>query len=180
MPLTVLLRSEHPHVQTRLDALAAAVEALEQLHRLWVRFPNGSEGRFSHGDATTGNVIYDPAGGRARWFDFETVHDSRWPRERRQADDLRAFAYSAAASLPEKAFPSLARSILTLYTDRAVLCALKQAVERVRRPGAFHFAQTGISCRKNNVWSAMLQAELEARLQSLTGKPRDRHPGRGA
>ncbi len=178
--LTVLLRSALLDVQTKMDALSAAVEALERLHRLWVRFPDGIEGRFSHGDATTDNVIYDPAGGRARWFDLETVHDSRRPREWRQADDLRAFAYSAAASLPEMAFPSLARSILTSYTDRAVLRALSQIIECVqRRPGAFHFAQTGISCRKNNVWSAVLQAALEARLQSLTGKPRDRHPGCG-
>lgn len=163
--LTTLLCSALLDVQTKMDTLSAAVEALEQLHSLWVHFPDGSEGHFSHGDATTDNVIYDPASDRARWFDFETIHDSRRPREWRQADDLRAFAYSAAASLPEETFSSLARSILTRYTDRAVLYVLNQIVECVRRrPGMFHFAQTGIGCRKNGVWSEALKARLAALL----------------
>ena len=161
MVLTALLRSVHIDAQTRLDALIAATGALSQLHRLWVRFPNGVTGWLSHGDATTDNVICDSATGKARWFDFETIHDSRRSKEWRQADDLRALAYSAAARLPEEELALAAHLLMAAYTDRPILRAFCQAVERLQqRSDVFHFAQTGISYPRNVLWGEALQAEL--------------------
>jgi hypothetical protein len=53
-------------------AIGHAVIALAELHHLG----------FTHGDAMAENVTVDLEAGVARWFDFETIHESSPPNGR--------------------------------------------------------------------------------------------------
>jgi hypothetical protein len=53
----------------RKRAIERAVVAVAEFHRLG----------FTHGDAMAENVTVDLDAGVARWFDFETIHDSSRP-----------------------------------------------------------------------------------------------------
>ena len=159
IPGTVLagyLKSAN-EANAQLAAIAAAIRALRQLHETRVRFPDGDEGFFSHGDASAENVIYELGSGLARWFDFETVHESLRPREWRRADDLRALTYSVAALLPPNKFPDLARSLRANYPDPPVLRELVRHAERLRsKSDPFHLGQTNIDYRRSELWVSVL------------------------
>lgn len=157
--LAEVLRAANSPLEAKLRALAAAVAALRSLHGLWVRFPGGGAGRFSHADATAHNVIYDPSYGAARWFDFETIHDQRRPQAWRHADDLRALAYSAAACLHEHELAAAARSIVSTYADRSVLLALRGMIGRSRHD-MFRLAQADIGYQKGMLWEQALERAL--------------------
>ncbi len=145
-------------ISLQLAAIAAAIRALRQLHETRVCFPGGGEDFFSHGDASARNVIYEPESGLARWFDFETVHARCCPREWRWADDLRALTYSVAAFLPPSQFAALAQSLCVNYPDRATLSALASLAGQLRhQPDPFHFGQTRIDDRRNELWTTILQ-----------------------
>jgi hypothetical protein len=148
--------------ELKMQAFEAALLALRQLHQSRVCFPGGIEASFSHGDATARNVIYDPLKRRARWFDFETMHNLNRSPAWRQADDLRAFTYSAVAHLPESSLGQAARCVVTMYSDPAVFWALDFIVERVRyEPDPFYLAQADIGEQQSLQWADVLQDELQ-------------------
>jgi len=112
----------------------------------------GTERPFSHADAIVHNVLYDPACDMAYWFDFETHHCSGWPTALRQADDLRALADSAAASLPEHLLIPAARLMAaSLRPDIQQALAHLLHVQR-QRPNPFNLAQSGLSWRQWKIW----------------------------
>lgn len=117
-----------------------AVVALAEFHRLGL----------THGDAMAENVMVDPDAGVARWFDFETVHESSRPRPAswQRADDVRALlATCLIRTAPEKRAGTL-RLILDVYADAAedvtgLLAASFSTI--LRRPLTFHLAQAALS-----------------------------------
>ena len=120
----------------RKRVIERAVVALAELHRLG----------FTHGDAMAENVAIDVEAGAARWFDFETVHDSSRPVAWRRADDLRALLVTCLLrTVPEKRAGTL-RLILDVYQDEDVTRLLATSFTSIlRRPLTFHLAQAGLS-----------------------------------
>jgi hypothetical protein len=82
-------------------------------------------GPWSHGDAGTNNVIYDEKTGRARFIDFEIVHDKSLPAKSRHADDLLVFLLDVIAVAPNPQWLSLALAFLNAYGNTAVICELE-------------------------------------------------------
>lgn len=153
-------------VALKLRALTAALQALRHLHQVCVRFPWGTEGFYSHGDATAGNVIFDPIRGEARWFDFETIHDVHHSREWRQADDLRAFTCSAAGLLPEKTLSRAAQRVVAVYDDPGILRELGNMMDQLRKhPDPFHLGQTQINSRQGTLWETAIGCALTTLFQ---------------
>ncbi len=82
-------------------------------------------GPWSHGDAGTNNVIYDDKTGRARFIDFEIIHDKSLPAKSRQADDLLVFLLDVIAVARNPQWLALALSFLNAYGNDAVICELE-------------------------------------------------------
>jgi len=120
----------------RQRAIESATAALAEFHRLG----------FTHGDAMAENVIVDPDAGVARWFDFETLHDSSRSMAWRRADDVRALLVSCLVrTVPEKRSRTLAL-VLDVYADEDVTRVLATSFTPVwRRSLTFHLAQAGLS-----------------------------------
>lgn len=97
----------------RCSALTAAGSALLRLHRVRL---DGS-GPLSHGDATLRNVQYDPATGRAAWFDLDTAHRPEMPADSRHADDLRALLCSALAVAADLPVADLVGAVRAAYVE---------------------------------------------------------------
>src|SRR5215471_19222138 len=68
---------------TRRMLIAAATE-FRRAHEFW---SDEFRGRWSHGDASITNIIYDASNNRARLIDFEIYHDKSLATSARQADD---------------------------------------------------------------------------------------------
>ena len=62
--------------------LTAAAKEFHRAHHFW---SDEFRGRWSHGDATTTNVIYDAKNDRARLIDFEIMHEKSLPTTARHA-----------------------------------------------------------------------------------------------
>jgi hypothetical protein len=120
----------------RQRALELAVVALAELH---------TRG-FTHGDAMAENVMVDLEAGVARWFDFETVHDSNRSMAWRRADDVRALlATCLVRTGPAERTETLQR-IVDIYADDGVTRVLTTTFTSAwRRPLAFHLAQAPLS-----------------------------------
>jgi hypothetical protein len=86
---------------------------------------NEFRGPWSHGDAGTNNVIYDDKTGRARFIDFEIVHDKSLQAKSRHADDLLVFLLDVIAVAPNPQWLALALSFLNAYGNAAVICELE-------------------------------------------------------
>jgi tRNA A-37 threonylcarbamoyl transferase component Bud32 len=82
-------------------------------------------GPWSHGDAGANNVIYDEKTGRARFIDFEIVHEKSLPAKSRHADDLLVFLLDLIAVAPNPHWLTLALSFLNAYGNTAVICELE-------------------------------------------------------
>jgi hypothetical protein len=85
-------------------------------------------GRWSHGDATMTNVIYDEKTGEARLIDFEIVHHKSLPATVRHADDLLVFLLDILAIAPSREWLSFALCFLNAYQDADVLAQLENQV----------------------------------------------------
>jgi hypothetical protein len=145
--LAATLRHPAFSAQQRLEAFAAALQALRRLHTLVIAPPGGAPAPFSHADATVRNVLYDPRDTTARWFDFETIHDPRMPAALRHADDLYTLVCSAAALLPAQLYPALA-ALVAEAADTQTYAALLGLLERpAARLSVFRLAQTGAGPR---------------------------------
>jgi serine/threonine protein kinase len=125
----------------RKKAIESAVAALAEFHRLG----------FTHGDAMAENVMIDvdagPGGAAARWFDFETVHDSRGRcMEWRRSDDLRALMVTCLIrTAPDKRAETV-QFILDAYADEHVTRFLAATfASTLRRALPFHLAQASLS-----------------------------------
>ena len=102
--------------------LEAAGREFFRAHRFWsTEF--GS--RWSHGDATMTNVIYDESTGRARLIDFELVHHKSLPATARQADDLLVFLLDILAMVSTQKWLPFALCFLNAYEDAEVIAQLK-------------------------------------------------------
>ena len=86
---------------------------------------NEFRGPWSHGDAGTNNVIYDHKTGRARFIDFEIVHDKSLHAKSRHTDDLLVFLLDVIAVAPNPQWLALALSFLNAYGNAAVICELE-------------------------------------------------------
>jgi hypothetical protein len=102
--------------------LEAAGRELFRAHQFW---SDHFAGRWSHGDATVTNVIYDESTGRARLIDFEIVHHQSLPATVRHADDLLVFLLDILAVAPGPQWLSFALCFLKAYEDADVIAQLE-------------------------------------------------------
>jgi len=122
----------------RTEAIELAVRALAELHRAGV----------THGDAMADNVLVDLDEGVARWFDFETVHDTNRSPAWRRADDLRALLSTCLVRTSPDALADVLRRIVETYGDEAVTRLVAARFSTVwQRPLAFGLAQADLSYR---------------------------------
>ena len=121
---------------TRKTAIERATVALAEFHRLG----------FTHADAMADNVTIDLEGGVARWFDFETVHDSSRPLAWRRADDVRALLTTCLLRTAPRNRAATIQCILDVYADDDITRALSASFTSVwRRSLTFHLAQAPLS-----------------------------------
>ena len=137
-PLATVLDDPGLEESVRRSAIERAVAALAEFHR------SGS----THGDAMAENVLVDLETGAARWFDFETVHESNRQLAWRCADDLRALLVTCLVRTAPRHFAATLQLVLDVYADEAVTRILAASFTSVfRRPLMFHLAQAGVSIR---------------------------------
>jgi tRNA A-37 threonylcarbamoyl transferase component Bud32 len=132
--LAAMLEDAGSDESIRKRAIEHAANALAEFHHLG----------FTHGDAMAENVLVDA--GAARWFDFETIHDSSRPMVWRRADDVRALIVTCLVrTVAEKHAETLAL-ILKVYADRDVTRVVATSFTSVwRRSLTFHLAQAALS-----------------------------------
>jgi hypothetical protein len=109
------------------------------------------------------NVLVDLEAGVARWFDFETIHDSSRPLAWRRADDVRALlATSLLRTEPEK-YPVTVDLILDAYRDEEVArLVAKSFTSAWRRPLVFHLGQAGWSYQSHLRIGRLLRKRIGA------------------
>ena len=151
--LATLLEDPTLGESVQKKAIERAVVALAEFHRLG----------FTHGDAMAENVMVDLDAGVARWFDFETLHDSGRTLAWRRADDLRALlATCLVRTAPEKRTATLA-FILDIYADDDITRVLATSFTSVwRRSLIFHLAQAGLSFQCFREIARVLRARAAA------------------
>jgi tRNA A-37 threonylcarbamoyl transferase component Bud32 len=119
---------------TRKTAIKRATSALAEFHRLG----------FTHADAMAENVMIDDRG--ARWFDFETVHDSSRSLTWRRADDVRALLTTCLLRTAAANRAATIQCILDVYADEDITRALSASFTSIwRRSLTFHLAQAPLS-----------------------------------
>src|SRR6266705_2080421 len=116
--------------------LQAAGRELFRAHQLW---SDEFGSRWSHGDATMTNVIYNEKTGRARLIDFEIVHHKSLPATARHADDLLVFLLDILAIASSRKWLPFALCFLNAHGDADVIAELK---DRPARPLSRHSNQT--------------------------------------
>lgn len=149
--LATVLEDPALEESARKKAIENAVLALAEFHRLG----------FTHADAMAENVLIDDSC-VARWFDFETVHDSSRSVVWRQADDVRALlATCLIRTVPEKCGETL-RLILDAYANEDVTRELAMSFTSVwRRSLSFHLAQAALSFESFREIGRLLQDRRE-------------------
>lgn len=118
--------------------LEAAAGEFRRAHRFWSK---ELDGRWSHGDATTTNVIYDGKDGSARLIDFEIVHEKSWSTDARQADDLLVFLLDMVGLVPNRQWLPFAISFLKAYGDIDVIAELRK---QLSLPGGLAWIWWGV------------------------------------
>ena len=136
--LAIVLEDPALEESTRQQAIKSAVVALAEFHRLG----------FTHADAMAENVLIDLS--VARWFDFETIHDSSRSAVWRRADDLRALLVTCLIrTVPAKRAETLQLvldSYGNAYANEDVTRELAMSFTSVwRRSLSFHLAQAALS-----------------------------------
>jgi hypothetical protein len=136
--LATLLEDPALEESARTRAIERAVVALADFHRRGL----------THADAMAENVMVDLETGIARWFDFETDHESSRPVPWRRADDLRALLATCLLRTSAEKRADTVRFILDVYDDEGVAClAAGNFTSVLRWPLAFHLGQAGLSFR---------------------------------
>jgi hypothetical protein len=145
--LAALLEDPELEESVRKTAIERAVVALAEFHHLG----------FTHGDAMAENVLVDVEAGVARWFDFETIHDSSRPMAWRRADDVRALLVTCLVRTSPGKLAETLHFILSVYEDLSrrscEAATADEGVTRVltssftsvlRRPLTYYLAQAGL------------------------------------
>jgi len=147
--LATVLEDPASGASARRTALELAVAALADFH---------AKG-FTHGDAMAENVMVDLEAGVARWFDFETVHDSSRPATWRRADDLRALLATSLLRTAPGDFAKTLQLVADVYSDDSIVALVAASfTSPLQRPLAFHLGQAGLSFRSYREIARVMKA----------------------
>lgn len=161
--LSELLRNNTRSYELKLHLLKAALRSLAQLHSRMILWGDGESRPLSHGDATVHNVIVAPQSSRAQWLDFETSHDPRMATMNRQADDIRALLFSAAAYIPAQYLTQFT-AVLEAYPHLPVVEQLRQRLKtNWSRPNVFQLAQAPLTYQQHQRLMAALIPNSQSR-----------------
>ena len=136
--------------------LQAAAAELRRAHQFW---SDEFHGRWSHSDATTTNLIYDPKTNRARLIDFEIVHEKSLPTSARQADDLLVFLLDMVRTVPNRQWLPFSMTFLEAYGDAEVIGQLRKQLDL---PGGLAWIWWGVRTNFTN------PGKVKQRLASLS------------
>jgi hypothetical protein len=140
---------------TRRMLVAAATE-FRRAHQFW---SDEFRGRWSHGDASITNVIYEPTTNRARLIDFEIYHEKSLSAPARQADDLLVFLLDLVGTVPSRQWLPFSTTFLEAYADKEVIAQLRQHLDL---PGGLAWIWWGVRTNFTN------PAQVKRRLASLS------------
>ncbi|HVT81520.1 MAG TPA: hypothetical protein VHM90_12770, partial [Phycisphaerae bacterium] len=108
------------------EMIEAAAREFSRAHAMWSDIHNGP---WSHGDGAMGNVLYDPASGRALLIDFEIIHQRDLPAVTRQADDLHAFLMDLVSLNAPRRWLPLTLAFLRTYDRADVIAEFRRRLE---------------------------------------------------
>jgi len=128
---------------TRRMLIAAATE-FRRAHEFW---SDEFRGRWSHGDGTSQNVIYDVSSNRARLIDFEIVHEKSLTTAARQADDLLVFLLDMVGTVPNRQWLPFSMTFLEAYGDAEVIGQLRKQLDL---PGGLAWIWWGVRTNFTN------------------------------
>jgi len=140
---------------TRRMLIAAATE-FRRAHQFW---SDEFRGRWSHGDASITNVIYDTSTNRARLIDFEIYHEKSLATAARQADDLLVFLLDLVGTLTTRQWIPFAMTFLEAYGDAEVIAQLRTQLDL---PGGLAWIWWGVRTNFTN------PAKVKHRLANLS------------
>lgn len=136
--------------------LRAAASEFRRAHEFW---SDHFRGRWSHGDGTSQNVLYDPTTNRARLIDFEIAHDKDLATPARQADDLLVFLLDMVGIVSTRHWIPYATTFLEAYGDANVIAQLRKQLEL---PGGLAWIWWGVRTNFTN------PAKVKGRLAKLS------------
>ena len=136
--------------------LRAAATEFRRAHGFW---SDEFRGRWSHGDASITNVIYDASNNRARLIDFEIYHEKSLSTAARQADDLLVFLLDLVGTLPTRQWISFGTTFLEAYGDAEVIAQLRKQLDL---PGGLAWIWWGVRTNFTN------PAKVKRRLANLS------------
>ena len=136
--------------------LRAAAAEFRRAHQFW---SDEFRGRWSHGDASITNVIYDAKTNRARFIDFEIYHDKSLSAAARHADDLLVFLFDLIGTLPGRQWLSFSMTFLEAYGDLEVITQLRN---QLALPGGLAWIWWGVRTNFTN------PAKVKRRLANLS------------
>src|SRR6266513_4792938 len=140
---------------TRRMLRAAGSEFL-RAHQFW---SDEFRGRWSHGDGTSQNVIYDPNNNRARLIDFEIAHEKSLATAARQADDLLVFLLDMVGTVPSRQWLPFSMTFLDAYGEAKVIAQLRKQLDL---PGGLAWIWWGVRTNFTN------PGKVKQRLASLS------------
>ena len=140
---------------TRRMLVVAGAE-LRRAHQFW---SDEFRGRWSHGDASITNVIYDTSNNRAYLIDFEIYHQKSLATPARQADDLLVFLLDLVGTLPTRQWLLLSTTFLEAYGDPQVIAQLRTQLDL---PGGLAWIWWGVRTNFTN------PAKVKRRLANLS------------
>ena len=124
--------------------LRAAAAEFRRAHQFWC---DHFRGRWSHGDGTSQNVLYDAPTNRARLIDFEIVHDKALATAARQADDLLVFLLDMVGTVSTRHWVPYATTFLEGYGDASVIAQLRRQLDL---PGGLAWIWWGVRTNFTN------------------------------
>ena len=136
--------------------LQAAAAEFRRAHQFW---SDHFQGRWSHGDGSSQNVIYDSSNNRARLIDFEIVHEKSLATSARQADDLLVFLLDMVGTVPNRQWLPFSTTFLEAYGDREVIAKLRKQLDL---PGGLAWIWWGVRTNFTN------PAKVKQRLANLS------------
>jgi len=136
--------------------LHAAAAEFRRAHQFW---SDEFRGRWSHGDGTSQNVMYDAAADRARLIDFEIVHEKSLATAARQADDLLVFLLDLVGPLSTRDWVPFATTFLEAYGGGEVIAQLQRQLDL---PGGLAWIWWGVRTNFTN------PAKVKRRLENLS------------
>lgn len=136
--------------------LIAAGSEFRRAHQFW---NDEFRGRWSHGDASITNVIYEASTNRARLIDFEIYHAKSLATAARQADDLLVFLLDLVGTLQTRQWIPFAMTFLEAYGDAKVITQLRTQLDL---PGGLAWIWWGVRTNFTN------PATVKRRLANLS------------